>query len=183
MVSNKLKELIRTEKQENGKKPSPWLIGGIILSILFLAGSSLFDAKPEKEEHTKTESAYDESYTVYLEKRLTETLKTIDQAGDVRVFITMESGGEKVLATDIHTESEEAALNEETQRSDKREESVIFGKGDNGQSPYIIKEKTPQPSGVLVVATGARAESVRMEIYEAVRALFGLSPHRIKVTY
>lgn len=41
----------------------------------------------------------------------------------------------------------------------------------------------PAPVGVLVVAEGAKDEKVKYEIYEAVKALFGLSAHRIKVTY
>jgi hypothetical protein len=35
---------------------------------------------------------------------------------------------------------------------------------------------------VLIVASGAGNEGVRLELYEAVRALYGISGHRIKIT-
>ena len=47
----------------------------------------------------------------------------------------------------------------------------------------MVKEKAPQVAGVLVVAEGAADESVRLKIYEAVKALYGMPSHRIKVTY
>ena len=47
----------------------------------------------------------------------------------------------------------------------------------------MVREKLPYPIGVVVVAEGASDERVRNEIYEAVKALYGLSANRIKVTY
>ena len=58
---------------------------------------------------------------------------------------------------------------------------MVIGSGTE-EKPFVVKEKLPVPSGVLVAATGAGSEHVKLEIYEAVKALYGISPHRIKVT-
>ena len=50
-------------------------------------------------------------------------------------------------------------------------------------SPYVVQEKLPYPIGVVVVAEGAKNDNVRNEIYEAVKALYGLAANRIKITY
>ena len=41
----------------------------------------------------------------------------------------------------------------------------------------------PEIDGVLVVASGAASEKVRLEIYDAVKALYGIAAHRIKISY
>jgi len=46
-----------------------------------------------------------------------------------------------------------------------------------------VEEKTPKIGGVLVVAEGAGDERVRVEIYDAVKAIYGVAAHRIKVAY
>ena len=46
-----------------------------------------------------------------------------------------------------------------------------------------MEEKLPYPIGVVVVAEGAKNDNVRNEIYEAVKALYGLAANRIKITY
>ena len=58
----------------------------------------------------------------------------------------------------------------------------MTGGSRNGE-PYVVEEKTPEITGVLVVASGAADEKVRLEIYDAVKALYGIAAHRIKVTY
>ncbi len=166
----------------DGKKPHPLLVWGILTAILFLAIGSFTDKKEtKKEEYIAKEfqqaSVSQDEYMRQLELRLVSVLETIDGAGSVQVFLSMESGGSKILATDVKTESKE------NERQWEKEESIVFMEDNSGQSPYIIEEKMPYPSGVLVVAEGARDEHVKMELYEAVKAIFGLSAHRIKVTY
>ncbi|MBR5151929.1 MAG: hypothetical protein IKW60_00165 [Clostridia bacterium] len=174
-----LNSLTKQDLEHEGKKVPVWLIGGILVAILFLAGSSLWEGTPKEKQASQKAVTYDDAYVKNLEMRLTNTLKSMDGVGEVKVFITMESGGEKVVATDtqIRTESSEGENKEE------RDTTVVFGKGTGGQNPYIVEEKMPQPAGVLVIAKGAASGRVKNEIYEAVKALFGLSPHRIKVSY
>lgn len=191
MNGNDLKQLLKLpHKKSDGKKlPHPFLVWGIIGAIVFLALTGFSDGKKETPKNTTEETEVQgteilsEDYIARLEERLVKTLSKIDGAGEVSVFVSIESGGEKILATDIKTESEEASEETQSESRHQKEESVVLSEKDSGQSPYIIEEKMPVPSGVLVIAEGAKNENVKLEIYEAVKALFGLSAHRIKVTY
>ena len=159
-----------------------WLI---ILAILILAGSSIFGggATDRKSEEKQTDAAQAASdYVADMEEKLCETLKKIEGAGEVTVMLSIESDGEHILATDNKSKSSEQSQAEQASADVEIEKNVVMtGQGSNSQ-PVIVEEKKPQPSGVLVVATGAQDEAVRFEIYEAVKALYGLPAHRIKVT-
>ncbi len=155
------------------KKPNMIIIWLIIGAVLFLAFGS-FPKTDKKEE--KGESTNVSEYAKNEEKRLETSLEKINGAGDVTVYINIDGGGEKILAKDSDYKTE-------IQGEEKSEESktsiVMSGKS----TPYIVEEKTPEISGVLVIAKGAADERVKTEIYEAIRAIYGIAPHRIKVTY
>ncbi len=155
------------------KKPNMIIIWLIIGAILFLAFGN-FSGSDEKEE--KKETINLSEYAKNEEKRLETSLEKINGAGDVTVYINIDGGGEKVLAkdSDYKTETEGESKSEESKTS-----VVLSGK----TAPYVVEEKTPEISGVLVVAKGAADERVRIEIYEAIRAIYGIAAHRIKVTY
>lgn len=155
------------------KKPNMIIIWLIIGAILFLVFGSF--TKTEKKEE-KSDKINISEYLRNEEKRLETALEKINGAGDVTVYINIDGGGEKVLAKDSDYKTE-------VQGEEKSEESktsiVMSGKS----TPYIVEEKTPEISGVLVISKGAADERVKIEIYEAIRAIYGIAPHRIKVTY
>lgn len=183
-----LKQLLRLPQENRGKKkklPMP-LVWSIIGAIVFLAisGFSGGGTKPTRtEDEVRGDGFVLEEYALDLEKRLVSALQTIQGSGKVAVFLNFEDKGEKIPAADIRAESQEAEEESKQETHHEREETIIFSEKDSGQSPYIVEEKLPQPSGVLVIAEGAREERVRLEIYEAVKAVFGLPAHRIKVSY
>lgn len=165
------------------KKPNMIIIWIIIAGIVILAFGDFGTEKEEKKVDTEA-NIQTEIYEKNQAERLEKILKRINGAGEVSVFISIESGGEKILARDNKSktskeEGEGAGLN-----YDEENESavVMSGKGSLNE-PYVVEEKTPQVNGVLVVAKGAADEKVRLEIYEAVKAVYGLSAHRIRVTY
>ena len=156
----------------------------IIIAILVLAFSGVGSDKKDTENITQNgnDAFFDEQYITENEKRLEEILSTVQGAGKVKAMITVEDVGEKVLAENKKTESDRADDGEKSSSSSNKEQTaIIYGSGSE-EKPFVLKEKLPLPSGVLVVATGAGDESVRLEIYEAVKALYGISGHRIKVT-
>lgn len=186
MNTKELKQLFRLKQEDGGgKKPPKILIWSIIVAILFLA----FGSFPGREKVQETEEKAGEKeiltgeYITKLEKRLVSVLEKIEGAGEVSVFLSFESGGEKVLAIDEKTESEDTSTERETEEKHQKEQTVVLRKDTGGENPYVIEKRLPQPTGVLVIAKGARSESVKQELYEAVKALFGLSAHRIKVSY
>ena len=62
------------------------------------------------------------------------------------------------------------------------EEKIVLSDIDGDKIPYVVEERKPVPAGILIVAEGAENEEVRNKLYEAAKAIFGLSAHRIKIT-
>lgn len=178
---NKIIEIDDSGNIKNSGKKTKWLIYIIMVAILILAFSG---GSNEKGKTKKTDSAptpNNEQYVLNTENELEEVLKTIKGAGRVKVKINVSEYGEKVLAVDtkknIATESDNE---KKKQESSEEKTAIICGTGSE-EKPVVLKEMLPAPSGILVVAEGGGAESVRLDIYEAVKALYGLSGHRIKV--
>ncbi len=67
--------------------------------------------------------------------------------------------------------------------SQTEENTVLAGAGSStsGSSPIIEKEISPEISGIIISAEGGGSGRVKSEISEAMEALFGLPPHKIKV--
>ncbi|MFW5669621.1 MAG: stage III sporulation protein AG, partial [Acetivibrio ethanolgignens] len=61
------------------------------------------------------------------------------------------------------------------------EETTVLVETEEGTEPYVIKEKEPQAEGVLILVEGMERAELKSEISEAVEALFGVPPHKIKV--
>ena len=193
MIGKELRQSLRFKPEEDKgikRKPPKVLIWIIIAAIVFLAFTDFTEWNKKNESNPDTEEKEDQvntdisEYVSQLEMRLTEALKKINGAGNVSVFINIDNGGEKILATDKknkeNTEENEGQTRENQQET---EENIVLSGQSSGQNPYVVEELLPRPVGVLVIAEGARDENVRYEIYEAVKAIFGLSAHRIKVTY
>ncbi len=179
---NQLLRLPSMEDKETIKRRiHPVMIWMIVAAIVFLAISSFTsgDDEPQQTEVIMS-SVSAEEYVQSLEKRLKETLQKINGAGTVSVFISIEDGGEKILATDRVYKTQEES---ETVKEAEEERKVVLQGKSTQENPYVVEERFPEPVGVLVVAEGAKDEMVRYEIYQAVRALFGLPAHRIQISY
>lgn len=168
---------VTANKDCDKRKPNMLIVWIIIAAIVFLAFGSFTPS--EKEEPEAAERSDGAAYEKEQEQRLARILKKINGAGDVTVYIKLDDGGETVTA-----KNEKFSVEEEGEhRTEESEINVVMSDKGSDSEPYVIKEKEPQVAGVLVVATGAADEAVRIKIYEAVKALYGMSPHRIQVTY
>ena len=178
----KKREYVELEPRGMGKR-NKILIVVIIAAIVILAfgGTGGNKTSTEKTQKTASNEYLTEQYIAENEKRLDEILSTVQGAGKVKTMITVESAGEKVIAVDKKSESNQQNDNEKSSKTAKQEQTAILYGSGSEEKPFVVKEKPPLPSGVLVVATGAGDESVRLEIYEAVKALYGISGHRIKI--
>ena len=110
-------------------------------------------------------------------------MKKINGAGDVSVFISYEDGGEKILARDTKSKIAEERDEKNASKTSEDESLVVMVDEGSKGKPYITEERKPEVSGILVVAEGASNQNVRNEIYDAIKAVFGVAAHRIKVTY
>lgn len=176
-MNNELKEILPRVKLKN-KNMNTAVVVLLILAVFFLGFSGCEKSENEKPIN-KSEVFSKEEYKNQLEVNLKNTLKRINGAGEVSVLIYIDSGGEKILATDERGKTD---IDNQSSRKETEESVVLSGKGSE-QAPYVIKEKLPEPVGVIVVADGARDEKIKYEMYDAVKALYGLPAHRIWITY
>ncbi len=174
---------VDVESGMGGTGKNKFIIILIIIAIFVLAFWD-FDTN-KKTETAKTDDkniVILDEYIAENERRLEEILTAVQGAGKVKTMITVSEMSEKVVATDKKSDIKQETEKENLLRNSSQESiTVIYGTGSE-EKPFVIKEKLPTPSGVVVTATGAGDESVRLELYEAVKALYGLSGHRIKIT-
>jgi len=119
-----------------------------------------------------------------LERDISETLSKMSGAGEVRVTITLENGGERVLATDRQTNEErnregEGGVGRDIHRITFNDSVVLHGRQE--QVPIVLSETAPRVAGALIVAEGASDERIRLEIHRAARAILGAPAHRVVV--
>lgn len=116
------------------------------------------------------------------ERRISEALSQIDGAGEVTVVLTLQSSGERVLATDTRSSNRAARGDAGDVTTEMTETAVIVSAGSQHQSPVSLMYIYPEYLGALVVAQGADSAAVRLELLQAVAGLTGLSTDRITVT-
>lgn len=127
-------------------------------------------------------------YEKELEERIAQILKSVEGVGKVDVMVVLSSSGEKVYRTDRSentstTKEKDASGGERDIASSQSEENTILSQqsGSTGTSPLIQKELYPEISGIVISAQGGDSPTVQAEISQAMEALFGLEPHKIKV--
>ena len=161
---------VLSEKLKCDKKRLFIIVAGVV-GILLLVVSEFI---PEGEENVKiTENDDEVSFTSYekdIEERLKNLLESIDGAGKVQVMVTIESGDEKVYAT----ESKKSENNEE-----KNYVLVDIEGSDNG---LLLKIAQPEIRGVAIVCQGAESPTVRNAVVGAVTSVLGISSNRVNVS-
>ena len=99
-----------------------------------------------------------------LESRLEAILSRIDGAGEVRVLLTEERGGEVFYQTE-----------------GEGEKTVLISGSDRSESGLIRTTEAPSYRGAVVVCRGADSAAVRLAVVEAVANATGLGTDRITV--
>ena len=177
-----------------------WLIlflAGILLLVIALpmncesGGAGISKRQEGSSEADETAAGPDggkmtEDYERQLEKQLAEILSRMKGVGKVQVMITFCDTGETVVEKDTSyssgRETTEGTGGEitEGEQTESTETTVYNPDSDEGV-PFVSNQKLPVIEGVLIVAEGGEKKSVAENISEAVEALFGLEPHKIKV--
>ena len=169
------------KKRFFGKKQNIIITVLIFAAVLYLAFGGN-GKEPEAQENNINQSFDFNQYKKELSSEAEEALSKISGAGKVKVILSFESMGKSVVARNSQSKLRSGSGSEAAREESKEinDSVVVYGQGQS-EKPYVTEEKMPLPSGVLVIAQGAKNEKVSYEIYEAVKALYGLSPHRIKV--
>lgn len=178
--------------KDSGKNKYLYLLIGIALigiMMTYLPGSNQsaqnISSKGQDGQKSSALKAEDsnESYERQLEKRLIKILRQMEGVGQVDVMITLAANEEKIYAQEKvqNTESQEeedAQGNKRVYHKDDLESKIMM---QNGEVPVIIKEKTPQIEGVLVLAQGAGNSEVKNNIILSVSSLLDVPVHKISV--
>lgn len=167
-----------------------FLVGLLILIICIPSKNSdeeiNYNGQDNEIEGDNTTEFDMESYKNSLEEELESVLANAQGVGNVKVMITLESGSENIIKEDTKISNsniteEDTSGGKRTSKENSQESTAVY-ENDNGTTiPYVVKEKMPAISGVLVVAQGGDNSEVIQNISEAVKALFNVEAHKIKV--
>lgn len=162
------------------KKAGPMKLGvvilcGVLLLLLSYGGLGKSEEQTGGVAETGTTGAAEEqtdmeAYKQKREQELKELLQKVQGVGKSEVMLTLKASNEKVTLKDSTYKGE-----------DTEEETVLIEDSDRNSSPYILQEKEPEVEGVVVVCEGGGDAAVKREITEAVRALFQIESHKIKI--
>jgi len=169
-----------TEKKSSGRESGLWD-----------NYSDIMDLSAHKNE---SENTYEEvieydlaTYIEYLETKLENTLSTIEGAGKTKVMITLKASAETIVEKDAplkragSTEVDAAGGSRNTSNIETGQETIFYTNAAGQKVPYVKKTIQPLIEGVLVVTQGGNNEIIIRNITEAIKALFGVDEHKIKI--
>lgn len=189
----KIMDFIEQKKWRDMKK-GDWLTIVLIGALLLILAMPV-ERKEERSSGTGEEVSEEvstaadstgEDYAAELERRLEKVLQQIEGAGEVKVMITLSDLGEDVLEKDCVTGSStttetDAGGGSRTITQSDISNTTVYVERDGSSVPYLQKELTPEVEGIVVVAEGGDNQKVISDISDAVKALFPVEAHKVKV--
>ena len=175
-MKNKVAQVIKNITQEQNKIGIIVLLAVIGLTLALLPKQS----QNLSPTHVSTDETDESEYILQLEKRLSETLKTIEGAGKTKVFITLAGSGETVYLTNAKLDESIDAVSQTRTTSEKH--LATMKNGTSTETPVIVKKIAPKISGVLIVCEGGENQNVKSNIIKAASTALDVSSSRIYVT-
>lgn len=152
------------------------LVGVIGMLLIFLSGLI-----PEKEDRLSESAEQPFSAAAYVESlsdRLASFISSIEGAGETKVLIMLENGGEDHY---LKAESADRMTGPENETSAYSEEYVLTD-GKDGRSAVLVSSFEPEIRGVAVICEGGDDAAVRTRVTDAVTTLFRISSARVSVS-
>ncbi len=150
------------------------------VALIVLVGVLLMLIPTSKKTGTKQQSATlnaEDTFSLEeTEKRMESILSQIDGVGKLRIMLTLSSGPQLQLASDLDRTRDAAAGD-----GRDRQETVTINRGSGCQEVIVTKQIYPVFRGAVVVCQGAGNSAVRLAVTEAVSALTGLSADKITI--
>ncbi len=158
------------------KKNALFLIGITGILLIFLSDTLFAETKTDPGANIQRSA---EEYSARMETRLEDALAQIEGVGDVKVFVTLEDGGESVFALDEKSDTETQSEQDGGSRrsSSWQTEHVL-----SGGSPVLESVLEPGVKGVSVVCEGGDDITVVSRVTEFVSVGLGLPTNRVCVT-
>ena len=168
--------IIKLKEKLNENRKLALIIAVGFLGILLISLSEVKNIKTEKNEETTTESvqlSVDE-YTLSLEERLTDLLSSIEDAGQVKVMVTLKSSDESVYAVNENIKNDND--------SNSYSNSFVIIENKSVKEGIKLKVLEPQVQGVAVVCSGGDNPIVISRIKEAITAVLGIGSNNVSVS-
>ncbi len=161
------------EKLREYRYPALVLLLGLVL-LLLPSGEKEEDPAelPAAGSEKERDAPRDE-----LEARLEEILSMVEGAGQVRVLLSPETSGERVLARDDRGSMEEGGG--ETRREWERSAVIVSGSGQEEAVESVYRY--PVYRGAVIAAEGADSAAVRLALLNAVKAATGLTADAVEI--
>ncbi len=179
-----LQACVRFLKKENNLQIAIAIVAALGL-LTFVFGSELVRSAKTRETVQTAVPTQTTAEGTDLEGRLEAILSQVENAGQVRVMVTYETGPEIVPALSVSTQENASSGGADgssttTQSKTENQEPVVV-QGESGSEPLVLVEKEPVVLGVLVVAEGASNIDVRIKLMDAVKTALQISADRIEV--
>jgi stage III sporulation protein AG len=121
------------------------------------------------------------AYEANMEKRLTDLVRSMAGAGETKVMLTLECGGEPVYATQGTSEQKSASSGDTAEESITAEKNyVIVGSGAAAQG-LVLKTLEPKIRGAVILCEGADDIQIKQMITDAVTRVLDLGANKISV--
>lgn len=160
------------------------LAGLVVFGALLL----LLSRTPESEQAvvgppdpgTSPDATLTKSSESTLEQELQAILSRIAQAGNVWVYITMETSEERVIAEEVTTQVTVEG-GKDTDKRESRRPVTIRDDALKAEEPIVLLQVEPKVRGVVIVADGAVLPHVKYQLAKAAQIALGLPAHRVSV--
>jgi stage III sporulation protein AG len=122
-----------------------------------------------------------------IEERLAEFFSLVENAGNVRVMVSLLGTRETSFAVDVNesrsytTEQDGQGGTREQHQHQSAEQTVIINDRSGTSTPLILREIEPRIEGIVIIAEGGDCPFVRTELTRAARALLGLEAHMVQI--
>ena len=170
-------------------KREQWIVcglAGLLLLVIAMPVKKTTQKETDDVQDTSKQVERETDIRQEYEEQLEKALSQVQGVGKVKVSVTMESTGKKIVEKDIPEDSETSSQKDgegtENSQSASSQETTVYEETQNGsQIPYVSSEIYPEIRGVLVIAKGGDDPALVQQIQEAVMALFHVDAHKIKV--
>ena len=198
MIKEKVKDLIKTEKQVSNKKKIESLVVFIIILVITIIAINGIWNKDKSSINNATNMSNkklainnevnlnENTYNNELEGNLEAILSSMNGVGKAKVFINY---SESSTVEAMYNETTKESSTEETdtsggvrtiQQTDTQKD-VIYSEESGSKTPVTQKVTNPTIEGAIITAEGANDSNVKANIISAVSAATGLASHKIQV--
>ena len=168
-MADNIKKIITAIKKSD--KKMKLLIAFALIGVFIIMLSELLPTASVKK--SADNFSYEE-YVEALESQTKSIVESIDGVGKCNVMLTLNCSSEYIYARNSDDNKNESSYSE-------TREYVLY-KGENGETPVLIKELYPRVEGAAVVCSGGDNIAVKEDVINCLSSLFDIPSSKISVS-